>query len=169
MGLIEDFSELPLKWILIICVVLKIGLIVCLCGTDLCTSGEPTEHYKNQAETENNQQQVWLLKDNFKLTLYCIIDRNLHFLVYQARKISPWWIPLVFLVMVRHHTVPNLNFWSKKSNLRNFPSMCLRCKIISRSRFLEQKWKSYFLECNFRRKNSNLPKNRILAKNWILE
>ena len=58
MGLIEDFSELPLKWILIICVVLKIGLIVCLCGTDLCTSGEPTEHYKNQAETENNQQQV---------------------------------------------------------------------------------------------------------------
>ena len=62
MGLIEDFSELPLKWILIICVVLKIGLIVCLCGTDLCTSGEPTEHYKNQAETENNQQQVWLLK-----------------------------------------------------------------------------------------------------------
>ena len=124
MGLIEDFSELPLKWILIICVVLKIGLIVCLCGTDLCTSGEPTEHYKNQAETENNQQQVWLLKDNFKLTLYCIIDRNLHFLVYQARKISPLWIPLVFLVMLRHHTVLNLNFLSEKSNLRNFSPAC---------------------------------------------
>lgn len=124
MGLIEDFSELPLKWILIICVVLKIGLIVCLCGTDLCTSGEPTEHYKNQAETENNQQQVWHLKDNFKLTLYCIIDRNLHFLVYQARKISPLWIPLVFLVMLRHHTVLNLNFLSEKSNLRNFSPAC---------------------------------------------
>ena len=107
MGLVEQFSELPLNWILWICVVLKIGLIVCLCGTDLCTSGEPTEYKRNEVEDNNQQQQysVWLLlkDDNIKLTLYCIIDRNLHF--WYTKKISPFWIPLVFrnsAVMVRH-------------------------------------------------------------------
>ena len=41
MGLIERLSYLPLSYILVITSILKIGLIVCLCGTDLCTSGDP--------------------------------------------------------------------------------------------------------------------------------
>ena len=55
MGLIEQFSELPWNWILIITALLKLSLIVCLCGTDLCTSGEPTEYKRNE---DNAEQRV---------------------------------------------------------------------------------------------------------------
>ena len=41
MGWIEQFAELPLSHVLIITSILKLGLLLCLCGTDYCTSGEP--------------------------------------------------------------------------------------------------------------------------------
>ena len=43
MGLIEDFANLPVHYVLIIVALLKIGLIICLCGTDWCSSQNP-EH-----------------------------------------------------------------------------------------------------------------------------
>ena len=48
MGVIERFSELPWNYILVITALLKFSLIVCLCGTDLCSSGEPTEQKRNE-------------------------------------------------------------------------------------------------------------------------
>ena len=54
MGLIEEFSELPWNYILVITALLKFSLIVCLCGTDLCTSEEPTEQKRNTLENLEN-------------------------------------------------------------------------------------------------------------------
>ena len=50
MGLIEDFANLPLHYVLIIVALLKLGLVICLCGTDWCSSEDPIVHKKSATD-----------------------------------------------------------------------------------------------------------------------
>ena len=52
MGWIERLAYLPLSYILVITSILKIGLILCLCGTDYCSSGNEDESTPKRKESE---------------------------------------------------------------------------------------------------------------------
>ena len=52
MGWIERLAYLPLSYILVITSILKIGLILCLCGTDYCSSGREDESIPKKKESE---------------------------------------------------------------------------------------------------------------------
>ena len=52
MGWIERLAYLPLSYILVITSILKIGLILCLCGTDYCSSGGEDESTSKRNESE---------------------------------------------------------------------------------------------------------------------
>ena len=52
MGWIERLAYLPLSYILVITSILKIGLILCLCGTDYCSSGGEDQSTTKTKESE---------------------------------------------------------------------------------------------------------------------